>query len=115
MKQILVQQAVNGEACFALVPGYDIAAKTGTASISAAGGYADGQTYASTAAFGPVGDLDPNHQFVVLVVMKKPSPQWGSLVAAPAVRQIFQQLFDYYKVPPAQDPYQPSKRCAQPG
>lgn len=115
MKHILVDQAVGGEGCYALVSGYDIAAKTGTASIPQYGGYASGQTVASTAAFGPVGDTDPTHQFVVLVAINKPYPQWGSLVAAPAVSQIFQQLFDYYKIPPSQNPVQPLKRCAFPG
>src|SRR6185312_12298338 len=33
MNSILVNQAINGEACEALVPGYNVAAKTGTASI----------------------------------------------------------------------------------
>src|SRR6185437_3813318 len=51
MNDILVHQAINGEACKALVPGYDVAAKTGTASISMAGGYSPNQTIASTAAY----------------------------------------------------------------
>jgi len=77
MSQLLVKQAVGGEACKALVPGYDIAAKTGTASIPSLGGnYLPGTTIASTAAYGPV-DNDPSHEYIVLVKVDKPADQWG--------------------------------------
>ena len=108
MKALLVKQAVGGEACRALVPGYDIAAKTGTASIPSLGGnYLPDTTIASTAAFGPLSE-DLSHQFVVLVKVDKPNDPWGSDVAAPVVGDIYQQLFSYYDIPPAQHPVQPS-------
>jgi cell division protein FtsI (penicillin-binding protein 3) len=108
IKDLLVQQAVGGEACQALVPGYDIAAKTGTASIPSEGGnYLPNSTIASTAAFGPV-DNDLSQQFVVLVKVDKPAVPWGSEVAAPVVRNIFEHLFEYYKILPATDPVQPT-------
>ncbi|MDB5077406.1 MAG: Peptidoglycan glycosyltransferase [Chloroflexi bacterium] len=114
MKQLLLQQAVHGEACKALVPGYDIAAKTGTASIPSLGGnYYRNSTIASTAAFGPVG-ADLSQQFVVLVKVDKPATQWGSTVAAPVVHDIYQHLFDYYKIPPASNPVQPKQMCSYP-
>ncbi len=106
--QLLVQQAVGGEACQALVPGYDLAAKTGTASIPSLGGnYLPSQTIASTAAFGPV-ENDPSHQFVVLVKVDQPNVIYGSEVAAPVVRDIFYHLFEYYKMMPTAHPTQPS-------
>jgi cell division protein FtsI/penicillin-binding protein 2 len=110
MNDILVHQAINGEACKALVPGYDVAAKTGTASISVAGGYSPNQTIASTAAYAPAEDP----RFVVLVVLNKPSTQWGSLTASPTVHDILQKLFDYYKVPPLSNPIQPLTACPFP-
>ncbi len=108
MVQLLVSQAIGGEACEALVPGYDIAAKTGTASIPSLGGnYLPESTIASTMAFGPV-ENDPAHQFVVLVKVDKPADPWGSEVAAPVVRDIYQHLFQYYKIMPAAHPVQPT-------
>jgi cell division protein FtsI (penicillin-binding protein 3) len=108
MINLLVSQAVGGEACEALVPGYDIAAKTGTASIPSLGGnYLPSSTIASTAAFGPV-ENDPSQQFVVLVKVDKPADQWGSETAAPVVRDIFRHLFQYYKMMPEANPVQPS-------
>jgi cell division protein FtsI/penicillin-binding protein 2 len=107
MRKLLVSQAIGGEACKALVPGYDIAAKTGTASIPAAGGnYYPNTTIASTVAFGPV-DAPIGQQYVVLVKVDKPAVQWGSEVAAPVVNDIFQHLFQYYKIMPAANPVQP--------
>ena len=108
MISLLVQQAVGGEACEALVPGYDLAAKTGTASIPSLGGnYLPSTTIASTAAFGPV-ESDPAHQFVVLVKVDQPTVIYGSEVAAPVVRDIFEHLFQYYKIMPTANPAQPS-------
>jgi cell division protein FtsI/penicillin-binding protein 2 len=112
MQQLLVRQASGGEACKALVPGYDIAAKTGTASISVAGGYSPSQTIASTIAFNMTDDA--SKQFLVLVVVKKPYVQWGSLVAAPVVKDILQRLFEYYKVPAPTQPTQPLTICPYP-
>jgi cell division protein FtsI (penicillin-binding protein 3) len=91
-----------------LVPGYDIAAKTGTASIPSLGGnYLPSMTIASTMGFGPV-ENDPAHQFVVLVKVDRPAVVWGSEVAAPVVRDIYQHLFQYYKIMPTAHPVQPS-------
>jgi cell division protein FtsI/penicillin-binding protein 2 len=109
MVKLLAHQAIDGEACLALVPGYNIAAKTGTASIPSLGGnYYPNTTIASTAAFGPI-DADPSHQFVILVKVDKPATQWGSEVAAPVVHDLFQHLFDYYKIAPSLNPVQPTK------
>ena len=111
VRHILVDSAAGGEACEALVPGYDVAAKTGTASIPEYSSYAQHQTIASTAAFAPA--FAP--QFVVLVIVHKPNVQWGSLVAAPVVHTILQNLFNYYHVQPDPNATQPSTVCASPG
>ena len=112
---ILVNSAVAGEACKALVPGYDIAAKTGTASIPEYGVYSSGKTIASTAAFGPT-NLPPDKQFVVLVIVRKPDQPYGSQVAAPVVHDVMRQLFNNlttYTAPSA-TAVQPGAVCSQP-
>lgn len=115
MRRILVDSAIDGEACKALVPGYDIAAKTGTASIPSLGGnYYANTTIASTAAFAPADDP----KFVILAIVNKPNVQWGSVVAAPVIHDIAQRLFDYYGIPksPASELTQPANSvCTQPG
>ncbi len=111
MNTILVNQAINGEACEALVPGYDVAAKTGTASIPQFGSYAPNQTIADADAFAPAEDP----KFVVLVKLDKPNVPWSSETAAPTLHNVLKQLFTYYKIPPTTDPIQPMKVCHVPG
>jgi cell division protein FtsI/penicillin-binding protein 2 len=97
---MVVQSAIDGEAAKALIPGYNIAAKTGTAQIPGNGGYqtGPGSTIASTVAYAPA-----NHPRVsVLVVVRQPySVPWGSEVAAPVVQNLLQSLFLYYRIPPS--------------
>jgi cell division protein FtsI/penicillin-binding protein 2 len=114
ISSILVQSAIDGEACRALVPGYDVAAKTGTTTLY------DGSnlTIASTAAYGPV-NLPPDQRFVVLLVLHGPRgnsvASFGSYTAAPAVHDILQLLFSYYHRRPNQGPIvQPATRCGTP-
>lgn len=80
------------------VPGYAVAAKTGTAQIpSPSGGYESNATIASVVGYGPI----PNPQFTVLVKIDQPQDTpWGESAAGPAFRQIMQQLFTLYGIPP---------------
>ncbi len=80
------------------VPGYDIAAKSGTAQIpSPTGGYEDNATIGSLLGFGPSNDP----QFAVLVKIDQPQKSpWGESAAGPAFQQVFQQLFLLYGIPP---------------
>jgi cell division protein FtsI/penicillin-binding protein 2 len=96
---MLVHSAIDGEAQLALVKGYDIAAKTGTANIADGHGeYLKGVSIASTIAYAPA----YHPRFLVLVVLNEPHDQiWGSMTAAPAVHNIMQDLFSYYHVPPS--------------
>ena len=82
-----------------LIEGYDVAGKTGTASIPlATGGYHEDLTIASYVGFGPVEDP----RFVILVKIDRPTVEpWGSLVAAPVFRAIATELFRYYHIPPS--------------
>jgi cell division protein FtsI (penicillin-binding protein 3) len=85
------------------VPGYELAAKTGTAQIPAIeGGYEPGATIGSIVGFGPSDDP----QFTVLVKIDRPQEsQWGERAAGPAFKQIFEELFLLYGIPPS-DPDQ---------
>lgn len=80
------------------VPGYDIAAKTGTAQIPGAdGGYEPGATIGSIVGFGPSDDP----QFTVLVKIDRPqATQWGEGSAGPAFQEVFEELFLLYGIPP---------------
>lgn len=93
---MLHQAAVNGFAQLAQVPGYSIAAKTGTATTQ---GISATQTEASVAGFIPAS----NPQFVILVKLDRPQLAiYGSTAAAPLWGSIAQQLMWYYQVPPDQ-------------
>jgi cell division protein FtsI/penicillin-binding protein 2 len=94
--QMLVQSAINGEASLALVPGYQIAAKTGTATPQTD---PNAYTYASVAGYAPAS----NPQFVMLVKVDHPrNPIYGGLVAGPLWHNIAAWLFNYYRIPPDQ-------------
>ena len=93
---MLTQAAHYGTGQLAQVPGYSIAAKTGTATTQ---GISADQTEASVAGFIPAS----NPQFVILVKIDRPQKAiYGSTAAAPLWRTIAQQLMWYYNVPPDQ-------------
>jgi cell division protein FtsI/penicillin-binding protein 2 len=79
-----------------IVPGYSVAAKTGTATTQFV---AADQTEASVAGFLPAS----NPQFVILVKLDRPQKTiYGSTAVAPFWGEIAQQLMLYYSVPPDQ-------------
>jgi len=91
---MLEDSALYGFAQLAQVPGYTIAAKTGTATTQ---GISADQTEASLAGFIPA----TNPQFVILVKLDRPQKAiYGSTAAAPLWGAIAQQLMEYYSVPP---------------
>lgn len=94
LTSMLTQAGLYGSAELAQVPGYSIAAKTGTATTQ---GISADQTEASVAGFLPAS----NPQFVILVKIDRPQKEiFGSTAAAPLWGQIAQQLMWYYAVPP---------------
>lgn len=80
------------------VPGYDVAAKTGTAQIpDLGGGYDPGATIGSIIGYGPSDDPE----FTVLVKIDRPQEsQWGEQSAGPAFRKVLEELFLLYGIPP---------------
>jgi len=93
----LLVKSLKEESSLALVPGYNIAGKTGTAEIPTSGVYGTDLTNASFIGWGPVEDP----RFLVYVWIEKPqvSP-WGSVVAAPVFSEIAQELVMYLDIPP---------------
>jgi cell division protein FtsI/penicillin-binding protein 2 len=102
LSDMLVHSAIDGEASLALVKGYNIAAKTGTANVAGPNGkYLPGVTIASTIGYAPA----YNPRFVILAVINHPrDTPWGSMAAAPILHDLFQELFMYYHIPPSSNP-----------
>jgi cell division protein FtsI/penicillin-binding protein 2 len=81
-----------------LVPGYEVAAKTGTSSIPIeGGGYDPSYTIGSVLGFGPT----EGAHFVVLVKIDRPKDDiWGVGVAIPVYQKVMDELLRYEKLPP---------------
>jgi len=89
--------SLEEEASDALVPGYRVAGKTGTAEIPTPSGYTSNMTNASFVGWGPVDDP----KFIVYIWLEKPtSSPWGSVVAAPVFRDVVQRLVVLLNLPP---------------
>ena len=81
------------------VPGYRIAAKTGTAEIAENGEYGD-ERMISIAGIVPA----DNPQYVVVVQFVKPQTNRFSYAAAPAFDAIVTQVVKHFRVPPSSPP-----------
>lgn len=93
----MLAHSLEKESSDALIEGYRVAGKTGTAEIPTPLGYTSNQTNASFVGWGPVDDP----QFLVYVWLEKPSTSpWGSVVAAPVFRQAVEQLVVLLNLPP---------------
>ena len=91
--------SLEKESSLALVPGYRIAGKTGTASIvnPETKEYYEDKTNASFVGWGPVDDP----QFIVYVWIEEPATgEWGSVVAAPVFSEVVQKLVILLQIPP---------------
>lgn len=94
----MLAASLEEEASSALVEGYHIAGKTGTASIpTPPSGYDPKWTNASFVGWGPLDDP----KFLVYVWLERPvTEEWGSIVAAPVFRQVFERLVVLTNLPP---------------
>lgn len=89
--------SLEEESSNALVEGYRVAGKTGTAQIVVNGRYDDNITNASFIGWGPVDDP----RFLVFVWLEKPTTSpWGSVVASPVFRDVVQELVVLLNLPP---------------
>jgi len=85
----MLATSIEKEASSALVEGYRVAGKTGTAQIPTESGYSTDQTNASFVGWGPVDDP----RFLVYIWLEKPkSSPWGSVVAAPLFSKIVKEM-----------------------
>lgn len=89
--------SLEQEASQALVPGYRVAGKTGTAQIPVNGFYDKTQTNASFIGWGPIDDP----RFMIYVWLERPSASiWGSDTAAPVFSEVAQQTVLLMDIPP---------------
>jgi cell division protein FtsI/penicillin-binding protein 2 len=89
--------SLEKESSLALLPGYRLAGKTGTAQIPTEFGYNQSQTNASFIGWGPVDDP----QFMVYVWLYKPSASiWSSETAAPVFSEVAEQTVIMLNIPP---------------
>ena len=89
--------SLEQEASNALVDGYRIAGKTGTAEIATEGGYNTDLTNASFIGWGPADDP----KFIVYIWLEKPeTSKWGSVVVAPVFQKVVTELVGLMNLPP---------------
>lgn len=94
----MLHESLQSESSLALVPGYSLAGKTGTAEIYVPGqGYKSSATNTSFVGWGPTDDP----QFLVYVWIEKPSASiWGSVIAAPVFKKVVERLVIHLGIPP---------------
>jgi cell division protein FtsI/penicillin-binding protein 2 len=94
----MLSDSLELESSKALVPGYRLAGKTGTAQIpTGTGTYDLNQTNTSFIGWGPVDDP----QFIVFVWLERPETSiWASEVAAPLFADIVERLVVLMNIPP---------------
>ncbi len=100
LNQMLATSLEQGEAGSpekALVPGYRVAGKTGTAEIPNQTGYIENQSIASFIGWGPVDDP----RFMTLIILDRPKTSiWGSETAAPVFFEMTKRLVALLEIPP---------------
>ena len=94
----MLATSLENESSVALVPGYRVAGKTGTAQIPTPYGFYDfSQTNASFIGWGPVDDP----QFMIYVWLERPITSiWGSETAAPVFSEVAQKTVILLNIPP---------------
>lgn len=89
--------SLEQESSMALLPGYRVAGKTGTAQIPTDYGYDGSSTNVSFVGWGPVDDP----QFMVYIWMEQPSTSiWASETAAPVFSRVAEQTVILLNIPP---------------
>ena len=93
----MLASSLELEASNALVEGYRVAGKTGTAEIPTPYGYTSNVTNASFVGWGPV----PDNRFLVYIWLEEPKTSiWGSEVAAPVFPKVVEKLVMLMNIPP---------------
>jgi cell division protein FtsI/penicillin-binding protein 2 len=93
----MLHDSLQAESSTALLAGYSIAGKTGTAQIPTSTGYDPDNINASFIGWGPI----PDPRFLVYVWLEKPqSNKAASVVAAPIFKQVIEKLVVLMGIPP---------------
>jgi len=93
----LLAVSLEGESSQALLAGYRLAGKTGTAQIPTNYGYDATHTNVSFVGWGPVDDP----QFMVYIWLQQPSASiWSSETTAPVFSQVAEQTVIMLNIPP---------------
>jgi cell division protein FtsI/penicillin-binding protein 2 len=93
----ILANSLEEEASDAMVEGYRVSGKTGTAQIPTPTGYHPSLTNASFVGWGPSDDP----QIMVYVWLQEPtSSPWGSVVAAPVFSEVFERVAVLMNLPP---------------
>lgn len=93
----MLAASLEQESSLALLPGYRLSGKTGTAQIPTDYGYDATHTNASFVGWGPTDDP----QFLVYVWLEKPSSSiWASETAAPVFAKVAEQTVILLNIPP---------------
>jgi cell division protein FtsI/penicillin-binding protein 2 len=93
----MLANSLEQESSMALLPGYRLAGKTGTAQIPTEYGYDMSETNVSFVGWGPVDDP----QFMVYVWMETPSSSiWASETASPVFARVAEQTVILLNIPP---------------
>jgi cell division protein FtsI (penicillin-binding protein 3) len=98
---MLEQVVTTGTGTSAVIPGYTVAGKTGTAQIPTTGkdAYTAGAYIASFVGFAPA----VNPTISMIVVLNRPTPIFGGTVAAPVFSQIMSYALHRYDIPTTPD------------
>lgn len=94
----MLKLVVNKTAKYSFVPGYDVGGKTGTAQKYENGVIARGKYISSFVGAYPAS----NPQYVLLLCVDEPSAgaYYGSVVAAPYGKKVFEEMFSYLNIEP---------------
>ncbi|MGI8916712.1 MAG: peptidoglycan D,D-transpeptidase FtsI family protein [Chloroflexota bacterium] len=99
LTNMMEEVPVKGEATLALIPGYLVAGKTGTAQIAENGGYSPDATIASFVGFAPA----QHPAFVIYIVLDHPTDSpYGSETAAPMFAELGQQILVHMGIAPTE-------------
>jgi cell division protein FtsI/penicillin-binding protein 2 len=93
----MLATALESESSTALVPGYKVAGKTGTAEVPIPGGYDPDHSIASFIGYLPAEDPE----LIILIILREPtSSRWGSETAAPLFAELAKELVNLFDIPP---------------
>lgn len=103
VKEIMEGVVEEGSGQNALIEGYRVAGKTGTAQkVGPDGKYVTDEQIASFVGFAPV--QDPEVLIYVAIDTPTKGPAWGGQVAAPVFRNMMEDILEYKNIPLCYDP-----------